>query len=252
LVLSLADVSPSLKNLQDLLFLPGFHSPTLAMLYSPAHTWAGRYHSAKDTFALEIRTFDLSSTGSYPLLTSVTGLPSDALYLVACPAALGGVVIVTATGIVHVDQSGRVVSAGVNAWWGYTTSLQNDRSSEARKLSLEGSRSIFVAERDLLLVLQNGDVHQVRFEMEGRAVGTIKVDEQSSSVPPPTSIVIAGDKALFVGSAEGDSLLAKVEVARDEAVVQESKVEEKPYDMEVDYDDGEPYVTIEKAGVDRR
>jgi cleavage and polyadenylation specificity factor subunit 1 len=89
----------------------------------------------------------------------------------------------------------------------------------------------------MLLVLQNGDVHQVRFEMDGRVVGTIKVDKQSSSVPPPSSVVVTGDRALFVGSAEGDSLLAKVDVVR-EAAVQESKVEEKTYDMEVDYDEG--------------
>ncbi|ORY33060.1 cleavage and polyadenylation specific protein [Naematelia encephala] len=232
-VLSLSEVSSSLKNLQDLLFLPGFHSPTLALLFSPSHTWAGRYHSARDTFCIEIRTIDLSSGTSYPLLTSVTGLPSDSLYLVACPAELGGVVLVTATGVVHVDQSGRIVGAGVNAWWSYTTNLPSDRSSEGRKLTLEGSQAVFVTDRDMLLVLQDGDVHQVRFEMDGRAVGSIKVDEQSSAVPPPSSLVIAGDRAVFVGSAEGDSILAKVDVARE--VLEEKPAENK--DMEVDWDE---------------
>ena len=233
-VLSLPDISPSLKNLADILFLPGFHSPTLALLYSPIHTWSGRYRTAKDTFVLEIRTLDFSSGGSYPLLTSVPGLPSDSLYLVACPAELGGVVVITATGIVHVDQSGRTVSAGVNAWWGYATVLKSDKSSENRQLSLEGSKGIFVAERDMLLVLHNGDVHQVRFEMDGRAVGTIKVDEQSSEVPTPSSIVIAGDRALFVGSAKGDSLLAKVDVVREMVEAPEQEIGE----MEVDWDEG--------------
>jgi len=232
-VLSLPDISPKLKNTQDLLFLSGFHSPTLALLYCPMHTWSGRYRSAKDTFCLEIRTFDLSSD-SYPLLTSVTGLPSDSLYLVACPAELGGVVLVTSTGVVHIDQSGRVVGAGVNAWWNQATSLRSDRSSESRKLSLEGSKCVFVGERDMLLVLQNGDVHQVRFEMDGRAVGTIKVDEQSSSVPPPSSVIVAGNRALFVGSLEGDSLLAKVDMIRKAS----ANGDEKPKEMEVDWDEG--------------
>ncbi|ORX39210.1 cleavage and polyadenylation specific protein [Kockovaella imperatae] len=229
-VLSLRDVSPSLKNLQDLLFLPGFHSPTLALLYSPVQTWSGRYKTARDTFVLEIRTIDLSSGSSYPLLTSVTGLPADSLYLVACP--IGGVVLVTCTGIIHIDQSGRITSAGVNAWWSYTTALKADRSSEERKLSLEGSKCVFVTDHDMLLVLHNGDAHQVRFEMDGRAVGTIKVDEQCSEVPPPSSIVVAGDKAVFVGCAEGDSLLAKVEAIRKMIRVEETKT-----DMDVDWDE---------------
>ncbi|OCF35639.1 protein CFT1 [Kwoniella heveanensis BCC8398] len=234
-VLSLSDVSPALKNLQDFLFLSGFHSPTLALLYSPLHTWSGRYQSVKDNYCLEIRTLDLSSGGSYPLLTSVNNLPSDSLYLVACPAELGGVVLITSTGVVHIDQSGRVVGAGVNAWWNYATNLKGDHSSEGRKLSLEGSRCVFVAERDMLLVLQNGDVHQVRFEMDGRAVGMIKVDESSSSVPAPSSVVVAGDKAIFVSCAEGDSLLAKVDVKR-EALPSDDIKEEKD-DMDVDWDE---------------
>ncbi len=238
-VLSLSEISPSLKNLQDLLFLPGFHSPTLALLYCPMYTWSGRYRSARDTFCLEIRTFDLSSGGYYPLLTYLTGLPSDSLYLVACPAELGGVVLVNSTGLVHIDQSGRMVGAGVNAWWDFATSVKADKSSEDLKLSLDGSKCVFVSERDMLLVLQNGDVHQVRFEMDGRAVGMIKVDEQSSSVPPPSSVIIAGDRALFVGSSEGDSLLAKADMVRHaKGVNGDLEPDLRPAEMEVDWDEG--------------
>ena len=197
-------------------------------------TWSGRYRTAKDTFVLELRTIDLSSGGSYPLLSTVTGLPSDSLYLVACPPGVGGVVVVTSTGIVHVEQSGKVTGTAVNAWWEYSTAIKADKSGEDRRLSLDGSKCVFVTERDMLLVLQNGDVHQVRFEMDGRSVGAIKVDEQSSEVPPPSSVVIAGDKALFIGSAEGDSLLAKVEALQDMITLEVSKPQE---DIEMDWDE---------------
>ena len=230
-VLTLSDVSPTLKNLADLAFLPGFHSPTIAMLYSPVFTWAGRYKSARDTFVLEIRTLDISSGGSYPLLTSVTGLPADSLYLVACPSDLGGVVIVTETGIVHVDQAGRVVGTSVNAWWAYATAIRSDGGSEGRKLSLEGSKCIFVDGRDMLLVQHNGDVHQVRFEMDGRTIGRITVEPQSSQLPPPAALVPSGDKALFVGCAEGDSTLVKIDLVRE--VVEN---DQKP-DADMDWDE---------------
>lgn len=147
--------------------------------------------------------------------------------------------LVTSTGLVHIDQSGRVVGAGVNAWWEYATSLKTNKTAEARKLSLDGSKCVFVAERDMLLVLHNGDVHQVRFEMDGRAVGTIKVDEQSSSVPPPSSVIVAGDRAVFVGSTEGDSLLAKVDMVRDTFPVNgDAKPDTTAHEMEVDWDEG--------------
>lgn len=237
-VLALADVSPTIKNLQDLLFLPGFHSPTVALLFEPSHTWAGRFRSSKDTFRLEIRTIDLSAGGSYPLLTGVAGLPADCLYLVPCPTEVGGIAIVTGNGIVHVDQGGRIVSAAVNAWWDLSTSLSTNRDSEGRKLTLEGSRAEFVGPNDMLLVLANGQAHQVRFEMDGRAVGAIKVDEASSNVPPPSTMVVAGAQGLFVGSAEGDSLLAKVDLVR-EFIQEEAKEEKKDEEMEVDWDEGE-------------
>ena len=250
--MSLVDISPALKNVQDFLFLPGFHSPTLALLYCPLHSWSGRYHTARDTFCLEIRTFDLSSGGSYPLLTSVTGLPSDSLYLVSCPAEIGGVVLITSTGVVHIDQSGRTIGVGVNAWWGYTTSLKGERSSEERKLSLEGFKCVFVTERDMLLVLQNGDVHQVRFELDGRAMGAIKVDEQSSWVPPPSAVIVAGDRAIFVASSEGDSLLAKVDAVR-EATTMNGDVshEADAQDMDVDWDEGQLRICVQSYRIDR-
>lgn len=224
--------------MQDLLFLPGFNSPTLALLCSPTYTWAGKFRSHKDTYVLEIRTFDFSSGGSFPLLTSVTGLPSDSLYLVACPTSVGGIVVVTTNGIVHVDSKGRLFCASVNAWWSLSTNLlANTKDAEDRKLSLEGSRAEFVSENDMLLILQNGDAHQVRFEMDGRSVRTIKVDAQSSAVPPPSTLVSAGPNGLFIGSAEGDSLLAKVNMVQDKK--DESEAAEENKDMEVDWDEGE-------------
>jgi cleavage and polyadenylation specificity factor subunit 1 len=148
------------------------------------------------------------------------------------------VVVITTTGIIHIDQGGKVVGAGVNAWWEYTTNLKGDTSSEERRISLEGSRSVFVSERDMLLILANGDVHQVRFEMEGRSVGNIKVDEKSTTVPPPSSVISAGDNSVFIGSAEGDSLLAKIEMVRELANVAEAASESGANgDMEVDYDE---------------
>lgn len=232
----MTDVSPLIKNLADLVFLTGYNSPTLAILYTPTQTWAGRYQSSKDTYILEIRTMDLSS-GSYPLLTRVDALPSDTLYIVPCPRELGGVVLVTTTGIIHVDQGGRVVCTSVNAWWGYTTNRARDRSYESRKLTLEGSRATFVGDKDMLLVLATGRAHQVRMTMDGRAVGSIVIEEEVGILPPPSSISRLGTDKVFVGSPEGDSVMYETQMVREK--VDQAEEKKPAIDMELDYDDGE-------------
>lgn len=244
-VLALSDVSPTIRNLADLVFLPGYNSPTLAIIYTPTQTWAGRYQSARDTFILEIRTIDLSG-GSYPLLTRVDSLPSDTLYIVPCPRELGGVVLVTTTGILHVDQSGRVVCASVNAWWAYTTRRPSNRANEHRKLSLEGSRASFVGDRDMLLVLSTGKAHQVRMEMDGRAVGSIIVEEELGVLPPPSSVSRLGSDKVFVGSPEGDSVMYEIQMVREKV----DQAEEKKPDIDMEVDDDGTSRAISPSGIE--
>jgi cleavage and polyadenylation specificity factor subunit 1 len=147
------------------------------------------------------------------------------------------VVVVTSTGIIHVDQSGRKAGASVNGWWERTTATSANTMSEGTKLSLEGSRAEFVSPTDMLLVLQTGDAHQVRFEMDGRAVGAIKVDEESSALPPPSTLHLAGKEAIFVGCAEGDSVLAKVDLVREAVEEDDDTAAAKKEEMELDWDE---------------
>lgn len=145
--------------------------------------------------------------------------------MVAAPANLGGVVVVTETGLLHVDQGGRVAAAAVNGWWRHVTRLSQDDRSEGRLLSLEGSRAVFVG-NELLLFLANGAIHQVRFEMDGRAVGGIMVEDELTVTSPPSDVCATGN-TLFVATAEGDSVLYNVDFVR------ETAGDVKP-DMEVD------------------
>jgi cleavage and polyadenylation specificity factor subunit 1 len=225
-VLSLAE-DFSVKNLRDFTFLPGFNTPTLAMLFSPHQTWAGRYGALRDTFQLEIRTFDAAA--GYPLLTSVKGLPADCLYMVTAPADIGGVIVVTETGIIHVDQAGRIAASSVSGWWRHVTMLRANNTADIMKMSLLGSKAAFV-EKELVLVLADGSAYQVKLEMDGRAVGSILVQPKMALLPPPSSICVQGH-AMFVGCAEGDSVLYNVDLVRDSL-----KEDVKP-DIEMDADE---------------
>ncbi|KAJ3757844.1 CPSF A subunit region-domain-containing protein [Lentinula raphanica] len=45
-------VSPSIHNIIDFVFLPGFHNPTIAVLFNERPTWTGRLKEAKNTCGL--------------------------------------------------------------------------------------------------------------------------------------------------------------------------------------------------------
>lgn len=243
----MSDVTPTLRNLTDIHFLPGFHSPTVAFLYAPVQTWAGRLHTARDTFVVEVRTFDLASTNSYPLLTKAEGLPSDSQYMVPAPKELGGVVVVTTSGIIHVDQTGNRVATSVNGWFSHTSRNPHSRHCEHLCLTLEGSKAIFISEKDMLLTLVTGRVHHVRFVIDGRTVSkvTVEPEAQGMRVPCASSFASSGiaratsedGEMLFVGCAEGDSSLLRARLIPRE---EEGAATTAPADlMEVDDEDGE-------------
>jgi cleavage and polyadenylation specificity factor subunit 1 len=144
--------------------------------------------------------------------------------------------VVATTGIIHIDQGGRVLCVSVNAWWSYTTRRPSDRAYEVRQLSLEGSRASFVGDRDMLLVLATGKAHQVRMEMDGRAVGSIIIEEELGILPPPSSISRLGLDKVFVGSPEGDSIMYGVKMIREK--VDQTEERKPAIDLEMDYDDG--------------
>ena len=81
-VLSLAnDVDAGIKNVRDILFLPGFQKPTLAVLYESQLTWTGSLSVAKQTMRVCLVTLDLTIS-HYPVTVTSEALPYDCLYLV--------------------------------------------------------------------------------------------------------------------------------------------------------------------------
>lgn len=150
-ILSLLELSPLLRNIKDLSFLPGFNNPTLAILFQPLPTATGRTSTPHDTFHLEIRTLDpLAQT--YPLISSVPNLPSDSQYLVPCPQSVGGVLLVTATALIHVDQSGKFVTTSTNGWFRFTSAITATLKREECRLELDGSRVVWADEGNFLVL----------------------------------------------------------------------------------------------------
>lgn len=122
--------TPPIRNVVSIAFLPGFTEPTLAVLYAPDWTWAGRLEYLAQNFLVSLVTLSSQTDANNNTQTQTTravvistspALPYSCLALHPCPVALGGsaggVLVTTANGILYVDpQSGRVVATPVNGW----------------------------------------------------------------------------------------------------------------------------------------
>ncbi|KAJ9114950.1 hypothetical protein QFC20_001325 [Naganishia adeliensis] len=252
-ILSLPELSPLLRNIKDLSFLPGFNNPTLAILFQPLPTATGRTSTPHDTFHLEIRTLDpLAQT--YPLISSVPNLPSDSQYLVPCPQSVGGVLLVTATALIHVDQSGKFVTTSTNGWFRFTSAITATLKREECRLELDGSRVVWADEGNFLVLLRDGGVVQARLQVEGRSVvgidlvapkGASEAGEgvvldlglnQPSAVceVPHTAPDGSVQNAVFAASAVGDSHLVSITMVPEETTAAETTAKDE---MDVDLDD---------------
>ncbi|BGP26347.1 cleavage and polyadenylation specificity factor subunit 1 [Rhodotorula toruloides] len=124
---------PPIRNVASMSFLPGFTEPTLAILYAPEQSWAGRVEHLQTNFLVSLVTLspalkrdpaDKGEQDSAPtravVISTSPSIPYTALSLHPTPypsaLPLGGTLVLTANSILHVDQSGRMVGVKANHW----------------------------------------------------------------------------------------------------------------------------------------
>lgn len=209
-----------------------------------------RLKEYKDTMRLFIFTLNVV-TRSYPIITSVEGLPYDCLSVVPCPAALGGVVVLTSNSVIHIDQASRRVALAVNGWMPRVSDMpaaalaQGDQG----RLELEGSRMTFVDDKTLFIVLKDGTIHPVEFFVDGKVVSKLSISPPLAQTTTPSVIRKITDEHFFVGSTAGPSALLKVSSVEEDIQddVEEIDGQTAPAavvdtvdGMDIDDDDGEP------------
>ncbi|KAF9031687.1 hypothetical protein BDZ89DRAFT_948625 [Hymenopellis radicata] len=214
-------VDKNIKHVADFVFLPGFHNPTMAVLFQAQETWTGRLKEFKDTFRVIMFTLDIYSQ-NFPIIASIDGLPHDCIYLLPCSSELGGVIIIASNAIMYVDQAGRRVTLPVNGWASRMSDLPFTVAPDQENcdLVLEGSRSVFVDDKTFLLILKDGTVYPVDVVAEGRNVSKLVMGPPLAQTAIPSVVQkLTEDDLLLVGSAVGPSVLvrsAKVEEEIDE------------------------------------
>lgn len=245
--------SPPIRNIVSMTFLPGFTEPTLALLYAPDWTWSGRLEHLAHNYLVSLVT--LSSTNAAApsgasasptravIIATSPPLPYSCLSITACPATLGGVLLTTSNGILHLDQSGRVVAAPTTAWLARDyppgrarpVGLDDEAGKRSAEMgeALEGSRVEFFThpgddesdanaeqEPTALVWAPSGAVLELSFSRTGRTIAGItiaKVADGSGLTGGAASVLArigggagtAKSGLVFVGSEQGEAGLCR-------------------------------------------
>lgn len=259
-VLSLREADEDVKNVRDVVFLPHFQRPTVAVLYEREATWTGRLGERLDTCSLHLVTLDLASSSSsassasHSVISTRDSLPFDCLYIHACPATIGGgVFVVTTSAIFHVDQGGRIVGLAVNGWHEQTSRLHLPRwdtesesgTQQQTQLDLANSHLLFPdSDRSTtaLLFLQDGTIFSIHCELDGRTLSSLSLERRAETVQPAVATKLPNCDFVFAASMLGRSELLSVQQTKEILAAthhskSNGKVEKEDDDADMDLDD---------------
>ncbi|EGF98089.1 uncharacterized protein MELLADRAFT_96156 [Melampsora larici-populina 98AG31] len=229
----------SIKSIISFKFLPGFSQPTLAILYTYQHTWAGRLENTTDSCSLIFITLDLSSN-HFTIIFQIDNLPYHAHSIMACPKEVGGVLVICADMILHIDQSSKLIGIATNGWSKLSTHLdvptqqmvkivtEDGQDQEERlKVRLENSKLVFVTIDRALMFLTDGQIFRLCLYQDGRTLIKLCLEKFPVVSVIPSVAVKISDHSVFVGSMLGDSIVMGIEFEgeKEVEVVEEVEVE---------------------------
>lgn len=212
-VLPLTTLDPGLCHTIHLAFLYEYREPTFGILSSAMEPSAALFEERKDCLTYTVFTLDLEQKASTNLIT-VSKLPSSLWKLVPLPLPIGGALLVGNNEFVHIDQSGKANATAVNEFAKKESDFGMADQSDLNLRLEDCCIDVLDAKTgELLVVLNDGCLATINFQMLGRAVSSVDVARVSaenggSVFPAAASCVTRLDSSkLFVGSEDGASSL---------------------------------------------
>ena len=247
-VLSLLALDPALTHPIHLSFLYEYREPTFGILYSQSATSSALLHERRDNVSFAVYTLDLEQKAS-TTLSSVSDLPYDLHTIIPLSRAIGGVLLVGINEIVHVDQSGKTNGIAVNDLAKKSTSFTMGDQSDLG-LRLEGCiiKQLGWDNVDLLIVLNNGELAIISFNIDGRSVSGLSirsVKEENGGLAVlagPSCAAYIGRGRMFIGSESADSVVLGWSRASDRLKRQRSR-------MDIDVDDANAIADFDEENI---
>lgn len=211
-----------------MVFLPGFNEPTLAILYAPELTWNARLENFSNNCLVSLVTLasDSAKAGTSETTTAVViatspSLPHSCLSVCPCPPDLGGTLILTANGVLHLEQGGKLVGVAANGWFGKEWNGPGAATSNETTVrqNMEGAKVVFVANNKASIFCKSGTILELTLQTSGRSVSSMKLQKVGEGVAAACVERIRGSKGrfgeqgyVFVGSEVGESTLLRWEM----------------------------------------
>lgn len=143
----------------------------------------------------------------YPIIYSIDNLPYDCTKIIAMPKPVGGLLVVSANALIHLDQGSSGMGVAVNGYAPLVTNfpLQDQYHFD---IALEGSQHVFLAPDQILFTLRSGDMYVIELQQEGRSLSGFKIEKAGTSMQTSCKCAL-GAGYYFVGSRYSDSMLIK-------------------------------------------
>lgn len=155
----------------------------------------------------------------------------------------------TANGVLHLEQGGKVIGAAANGWFSkeWLGNGGEVKGEPTVREGLEGAQVVFIANDKALIFCKSGAVLDLTMKSSGRSVSSLKLTRIGVGVGASCVERIRGSVGrfgergyVFLGSEVGDSSLLAWEIGSDSDDVREEILALEPStEMEVDDEDGQ-------------
>ncbi|KAG9230765.1 CPSF A subunit region-domain-containing protein [Amylocarpus encephaloides] len=212
-VLRLPKLDPNLIYPIHLAFLYEYREPTFGILSSNQFPSSSLLHVRKDHVSYMVFTLDLEQRAVTTIL-SVTDLPFDLFKIVPLPTPVGGALLVGGNELIHIDQAGKSNGIAVNPFAKLSTnfSLKNQADLDMRLESCQ-IEQLSIENGEMLIILQNGALAILSFEMDGRSVSGVKIrrvaQESGGNVMMCGASTVSrlASNSVFIGSEGTDAVV---------------------------------------------
>ena len=212
-VLSFLVLDPILFHPLHFAFLYEYREPTFGVLSSQLGVSAALLHERRDTLSYTVFTLDLEQQASTTLL-SVNGLSNDLFQVAPLPLPFDGALLLGGNEMIHVDQAKKINGVAVNSFAkNSTTFAMLDQADLRLRLKYCVVEQLGIDNRELLIILNNGELAVLTFKIDDRSVSGLlvrridRLNEGSAVLAEVSCASLIGRGRMFVGSETVDSII---------------------------------------------
>lgn len=216
-IIDATTLDSSIDTVVDMQFLHNYREPTIAVLSLKQEVWAGNLIKSKDNIQFQVLTLDLNLKSTISVF-KIDNLPYEIDRIIPLPSPLNGTLLVGCNELIHVDNGGVLKRIAVNKFTRLiTASFKSFQDQSDLNLKLENCSVVPIPDdHRVLLILQTGEFYFINFELDGKSIKRIHIDNVDKKtydkiqLNHPGEVAILDKNMLFIANSNGNSPLIQV------------------------------------------